>query len=356
MLRKKDLNVFVWHSGGRGGAEKVMLDLAEGFRRYAGVEPVLGVFKKNEELDFEQVEAGRIFPKRLTGYNAIFASLRLKRRGILDNFDIVLSHGGGFWKTNKNFYVCHEAGDLDALARNLPLTSRLIFAPLKRISITAMAQADLVISATRECDEFLQRHAIKFVKGRNFVDTKFFRPGGKKPRDVFRVLFVGRNERRKNLPALKAACRKIKGVELLIVGTEGKDEGNIKHLGRVSDEKLAELYRISHVFALPSLWEGFPISVLEAMASQTPVLAGVNAVPRELRKYAITFDPSIRGEIDKVLNWAIDNYEELQKLAQKARKFVEENFDRDKVVRWEIKTILSAFEEKRSHEAVKRNS
>jgi glycosyltransferase involved in cell wall biosynthesis len=340
-------SVFIWHGGGRGGAEKVMVGLAEGFRKYAKIKPVLGVFKKNEELDFEQIVVRGIFPKKLTGYDTIFASLRLRRQGVLDRFNIVLSHGGGFWKTRNNFYVCHEAGDLDALAENLPLTSRIVFAPLKHMYISAIAQADLVVSATRECDQFLERHGIRYVKGRNFIDTKFFRPGQKKPKDVFRVLFVGRNERRKNLPALKEACRKIEGVELLVVGTDGRDEGNVKYLGQVSDEKLAELYKTSHLFALPSLWEGFPISVLEAMASQTPVLAGIRAVPSELRKYVITLDPRIEGEIERKLRWAIENYQLLEKIARKARKFVEENFNKERVIEWEVKTILKCFEQRK---------
>jgi len=344
MSGKTDLGVFVWHGGGRGGAERVMLGLAEGFRKHAGVEPVLGVFEKNEGIGFEQVEVGRVFPGRMTGYNNIWASLYLGRRGLLDGFDIVLAHGGGFWKAGKNFYVCHEAGDLDILAENLPPASRLGFLPLRWIYIRTIARADLVISATRECDGFLERHGIDYVQGRNFIDTKFFRPGGKRPEDVFRVLFVGRDEPRKNLGALKEACRRIEGVELLVVGTGGRDEKNVRHLGNVSDEELAELYRSSHLFVLPSFWEGFSISVLEAMASRTPVLAGEKAVPRELRDYVLTFDPWVEGELEKKLRWAIGNYGGLEKMAGRARKFVEENFEKEKVVEWEVKTIMERFE------------
>jgi glycosyltransferase involved in cell wall biosynthesis len=345
-IGKGDLSVFVWHGGGRGGAERVMLGLAEGFRKHAGAEPVLGVFERNEELDFEQVEVRKVFPRRMTGYNNIWASLQLGRGGILRKFDIVLAHGGGFWKAGENFYVCHEAGDLDSLSENLPPVSCLGFLPLRWLYIKTMAQADLLISATRECDEFLERHGIKYVKGRNFIDTRFFRPGRKRPRDVFRVLFVGRDEPRKNLRALKEACRRIEGVKLLVVGAEGRDEKKIKHLGWISDEELAELYRTSHLFALPSFWEGFSISVLEAMASQTPILAGVRAVPRELIEHVITFDPGVRGELERKLRWATENYRELEEIAKRARRFVEENFEKEKVVRWEVQTIIEKFKKR----------
>lgn len=346
-MTETNLSVFVWHGGGRGGAERVMLGLAEGFRKHAEAELVLGVFERNEELDFEQVEVRRVLPKRMIGYNTIWASLQLGKRGILRKFDMVLAHGGGFWKAGNNFYVCHEAGDLDALAENLPLVSRLGFLPLRWLYIRTMARADLVISATRECDGFLERHGIDYVRGRNFIDTRFFRPGGRRPRDVFRVLFVGRDEPRKNLGALKEACRRIEGVELLVVGAGGRDEGGIRHLGRVSDEELAELYRTSHLFVLPSFWEGFSISVLEAMASQTPVLAGVRAVPSELRKYAVTFDPGVEGELERKLRWAIENYGELEERARRARRFVEENFEKEKVVEWEVRTIIERFRRRR---------
>ncbi|MEM2679619.1 MAG: glycosyltransferase family 4 protein [Candidatus Hadarchaeales archaeon] len=341
---KSDLKVFIWQGGWLGGAERVMLGLAETFKSYARIEPVLGVFEKNENIDFEQVCVSRIFPEKAVGYNTIWASFYLNRKGILDDFDIVIAHGGGMWKTRKNFYVCHEAGDLDALAKNLPLFSKLTFFPLKELYICFIKKSDLIISATRECDRFLERHGVRdYVKGRNFVDTKFFRPKGKKPGGAFKILFVGRDEPRKNLGALKEVCRKLRGVELNIIGAVGENEGDVRYLGYVSDEELAEWYRRSHLFVLPSFWEGFSVSILEAMASGTPVLASVYAIPEELKKFAITFDPYSKNELSKKIQWIMENYEDVTRIAKKARNFVVKNYEKEMVLRWEVETILERF-------------
>jgi len=345
----KKPRVFIWQGTWRGGAERVMLGLAEAFRKHFKIEPVLGVFERSGSVDFEQIRVKSVFPKKAIGYNTMWASLYLSRSGLLDGFDIVVAHGGGFWKTGRNFYVCHEAGDLDALARNLPFFSRITFFPLRGLYIRNIRRADLVISATRECDRFLERHGVRsYVRGRNFVDTKLFRPGERRPGETFAVLFVGRDEPRKNLAALKDACRALGGdVVLYIIGAEGKSENNIKYLGYVSDEELAEWYRRVNVFALPSFWEGFPITVLEAMASGTPVLASVYAVPEELREFAITFNPYSEGELLEKLRWIRQNYGEAIKISEKARRFVVENYEKEKVLKWEVRTILKEFERRR---------
>jgi glycosyltransferase involved in cell wall biosynthesis len=108
------------------------------------------------------------------------------------------------------------------------------------------------------------------------------------------VLFVGTLEPRKNLPLLLAALplmRQHADVHLLVVGARGwLDEpifaaharsgaGHAVHfLGALALEELAVLYSHAGVFALPSLYEGFGLPVLEAMACGAPVVCS-NAGP-----------------------------------------------------------------------------
>jgi glycosyltransferase involved in cell wall biosynthesis len=66
----------------------------------------------------------------------------------------------------------------------------------------------------------------------------------------------------------------------------------------LSDDDLEGLYRLSSVFALPALIEGFGLPVLEAMARGLPVAcSNVTALPEVAGDAALTFDPERQDEV-----------------------------------------------------------
>jgi glycosyltransferase involved in cell wall biosynthesis len=117
------------------------------------------------------------------------------------------------------------------------------------------------------------------------IDPRFTAEGAGENLGAPYVLAVATLEPRKNLPALARAFQHVRrdrpDLVLAVAGAEPPGgagdpavagEG-VRRLGFVSDEKLARLYRGAAVVAYPSLYEGFGMPIVEAMASRTPVVA-----------------------------------------------------------------------------------
>ena len=126
------------------------------------------------------------------------------------------------------------------------------------------------------------------------------------------VLAVSTLEPRKNLSRLIEGYRRagLNGLPLLVAGAAGwggvRVEGDgVRWLGEVQDEDLARLYRGARAVAYVSLYEGFGLPVLEAMACGAPVVAARNDALEEVSGgAAVLVDPLE----------AIDRREELRPL------------------------------------------
>jgi glycosyltransferase involved in cell wall biosynthesis len=146
------------------------------------------------------------------------------------------------------------------------------------------------------------------------------------------ILAVGTIEPRKNYPRLLAAYRRLRskpgaiptvigpraGVpQLVIAGRPGwaygdtldriNAEPGVRYLGHVDEPTLAALYENASVLALPSLYEGFGLPLLEAMARGVPAVIGKSgALPELAGGTAVEVDPedvdAIAGALEKLLS------------------------------------------------------
>ncbi len=83
---------------------------------------------------------------------------------------------------------------------------------------------------------------------------------------------------------------------------------NVVELGHLSQKELALAYRAATVAVLPSFYEGFGFSVLEAMASGIPVIgARAGSIPEVMGEGGILFDPRSADELQDALEQVIHN-------------------------------------------------
>jgi glycosyltransferase involved in cell wall biosynthesis len=199
--------------------------------------------------------------------------------------------------------------------------SRALLPRVARAAVRAIAVSEFT---ARELAELLGVPQEKIRVIPNAVGPPFTPTGEAAEGDY--VLAVSTLEPRKNLGRLVEAFRRadLNGSELRIVGSRGWGDvepvasPGVRWLGAVSDEELARLYRGARCAAYVSLYEGFGLPVLEAMACGTPVVAADLPPIREFARGVVTVDPSDPDAIATGLGEALAHGEELGRAGREA--------------------------------------
>lgn len=172
------------------------------------------------------------------------------------------------------------------------------------------------------------------------------------------ILAVGTLEPRKNFSTLIKGFVMIKKwhpeFKLVIVGKKGwkfeKIEETIKQYkleddvifpGYVSGEDLHKLYKLAKVFVFPSLYEGFGIPPLEAMASGCPVVSSNTAsLPEVVGDAGLLIEPTNAYKL-------ADNISSLLKNESVRKMMIERGYKQVEKFKWSLsaKTAIEAFNE-----------
>jgi glycosyltransferase involved in cell wall biosynthesis len=179
-------------------------------------------------------------------------------------------------------------------------------------------------------------------------------PGSDKPF----ILFVGSIHPRRNIKRLIQAFNAMKNNgqlkhKLVLVGmvlqesralsewiNTSRWKKDIICLNYVTDENLVRLYNTAELFVYPSLYEGFGLPVLEAMACGTPVItSNVSSLPEVAGSAAILVDPYSVEDIIKAIKNIVQDKELKNDL-------IERGLERSKVFSWgkASKETLEIFE------------
>ncbi|MBD2179964.1 glycosyltransferase family 4 protein [Planktothrix sp. FACHB-1355] len=162
------------------------------------------------------------------------------------------------------------------------------------------------------------------------------------------ILFLGRLVPEKCPDLLIQAFQKLRpqGWKLALVGATSDTphftaeldnlaahDKDIVFTGELKGERLAEIIRGAGLFALPSQLEGLPLAMLEAMQEGIPVLASDIPVHKQLvsNNRGVLFPV---GDLDccvRRLDWAIHHPEEMAVMASNAQKYVQQNYNWDRI-------------------------
>ncbi|MBY5904167.1 glycosyltransferase [Rhizobium leguminosarum] len=166
--------------------------------------------------------------------------------------------------------------------------------------------ADLVTVNSQAMAEQLQdRFPVKKIAViPNGVDTDVFRPGNEANQAELYVFFAGRLVEQKGVDHLLRAfvhvAKRLPSLQLKIAGTGPCEPAykrmaesllisdRVQFLGWKSSSELSELYRAAAVVAVPSMYEPFGMTALEAMACARPVVASNTGGLREIVKHQVT--------------------------------------------------------------------
>lgn len=213
----------------------------------------------------------------------------------------------------------------------------------------SLARARRIVVDSRSTADDLRRqfagHAAKTRVIPLGVETRFSPAGAEEVERIRRdldapqgyLLYVGTAEPRKNLHLLIDAWESLaldaeRFPPLLLAGGEGWHSRRLhrrirklrplglRHLGRVDEAELVRLYRGALAFTYPSLYEGFGLPPLEAMACGVPVVTSdVSSLPEVVGDAALTVNPRDGRALVDALRRVVTDRSLAAELAERGR-------------------------------------
>jgi glycosyltransferase involved in cell wall biosynthesis len=221
------------------------------------------------------------------------------------------------------------------------------YAFLKRYYITRfllerLAHLYIVISKKMKKELLMlgfPEHKIVYLP--NGIDTNLFAPSNQKEDNM--VLFIGRISPGKNLHLVIESLHYLnENVRLIIIGPFGwnikynkeimyliekenrKGRHEIKYLGSMGQAELVKWYQKATLLVLPSSMEGFPVTILEALACETPVIATpVGGIPEIVKNYKTgILIPHNAYNLAKAIQFLLNNKNDRLRMGFEGRRLV----------------------------------
>ena len=191
----------------------------------------------------------------------------------------------------------------------------------RRYLYSGITQAELIIvpseNTRQDLLKFYNPNPEKVIKIHLGYNPQIFYPRPKKscrrllglPLDKTIILNVGTETPRKNILTLLKAIQDRKDTVFIRIGKQKIKDSFASYIsGDLSESLLSLFYNSADLYVSPSLYEGFGLTPLEALACNVPTIVGNNSSLREIYSgWAILCDvsnpDSLRTTIDNTLEW-----------------------------------------------------
>lgn len=230
---------------------------------------------------------------------------------------------------------------------------RRIFAYVNEYLAFKYASASSV-SSKYDYGYIIQRYGTRISPPKivgNYVDTTLFSTHGNQKKITNRLIYVGRLSAEKNIDNAIVACAKIGiGIDIAGTGPELKRlistakycSADIKWLGSVPNNKLANIINKYQYFILPSSWEGMPKALMEAMSAGLVCIGnnttGINELIIDGITGYLTKSPDVK-DISETIIRALNS--DSQSISKAARMYVCSKFSLESIVKKETEIFSS---------------
>ncbi len=195
-------------------------------------------------------------------------------------------------------------------------------------------------------------HALRAIYLPNGVDIKLFKPKPKKFSKIPIVLYVGRLEPQKNLTTLLLAISQLpRPLKLVLVGQGSQKQKLIRQAknlslnliikDQINHREIPRIYQSADIFVLPSLIEGSPKVLLEAMACGLPIVASNVIGIKEIIKSQVTgvlVEPTVTG-LSSGINYVLSHPLSAQRIGASARREATKHYSQDTIIKSEIEFL-----------------
>ena len=137
------------------------------------------------------------------------------------------------------------------------------------------------------------------------------------------ALWVGSNPQRKRLLTAIRAVAKSKCEKLLVIGMNGKNAGKTVFLGKIPEKDLIAAYNAADVLIFPTVYEGFPLAPLEALACGLPIIVSRESNMGEIIKEGVqgfVIDDDNPHSYQEKIDLIIDDDNRLREMSFRSRE------------------------------------